>query len=84
MVVKVQLFAYLKEKLGDSVELDLPEPVSVGTLLAAFLERHPEFGPMAANLNVAVDLEYAGAEQQIRAGQEVAIFPPVSGGRNIP
>lgn len=80
MIVKVHLFAMLKERLGESIELDVPEPVSVGALLRRFLERHPEFRGMERSLNVAVDQDYARTDEPIRPGAEVAIFPPVSGG----
>ena len=45
-----------------------------------FVELHPEFKDAAAALNVAVDLEYVTENAPILPGQEVAMFPPVSGG----
>ena len=80
MIVKVQLFASLKESLGDSVELDVPEPATVNRLMDSFLALAPQFAYARKNLNVAVDLEYAAEDREIAPGQEVAIFPPVSGG----
>jgi len=80
MIVKVQLFASLKEELGENIEIDVPEPVTVGKLLDTFLALAPRFEPARQSLNVAVDLEYSQEDQTILAGQEVAIFPPVSGG----
>lgn len=81
MVVNVQLFASLREQLGETIAIEVAEPVTVGGLLARFVELHPQFQSARASLNVAVDLEYCRAEAPIAAGQEVAIFPPVSGGR---
>lgn len=81
MRVQVQLFASLKENIGETIVLDVPEPVTVGRLLQRFAETHPRFKTALPHLNVAVDLSYARAEDPIAAGQEVAIFPPVSGGR---
>ena len=80
MRVEVQLFASLKENLGDSIVLDVPEPVTVARLLQHFGELHPRFKTALPHLNVAVDLNYARPEDPIGPGQEVAIFPPVSGG----
>ena len=80
MVVTIQLFASLKETLGDTIDIDLPEPVTVGSLMQKFVELHPEFKDAAAALNVAVDLEYVTENAPILPGQEVAMFPPVSGG----
>jgi molybdopterin converting factor subunit 1 len=80
MRVEVQLFASLKENIGDTIVLEVPEPVTVGRLLQRFAEEHPRFKTALPHLNVAVDLNYARADDPIAAGQEVAIFPPVSGG----
>ncbi len=80
MIVTVQLFAVLKESLGDTIEIELPEPATVGGLRERFLALHPRFRPAAKSLNIAVDLQYSQDDEPIRPGQEVAIFPPVSGG----
>jgi molybdopterin converting factor small subunit len=80
MQVRVQLFASLKEHAGDVIVLEVPEPVTVTRLLQCFGEAHPRFKSALPHLNVAVDLTYARAEDPIGPGQEVAIFPPVSGG----
>ncbi len=80
MIVTVQLFASLKESLGDTIEIEVAEPVTVSSLLERFLELNPQFREAAGNLNVAVDLEYSHEDVPILPGQEVAIFPPVSGG----
>lgn len=80
MIVTVQLFASLREGLGHTIDIDVPEPVTVGSLLDKFVELHPQFKDAVGALNVAVDLEYSQSNVKITAGQEVAIFPPVSGG----
>ena len=80
MRVEVQLFASLKENLGDSIVLEVPEPVTVARLLQHFADAHPRFKTALPHLNVAVDLNYARPDDPILPGQEVAIFPPVSGG----
>ena len=80
MLVKVQLFASLRESLGNEIEIDVPEPVTARSLLSRFVELHPQFREAAANLNVAVNQEYSQEDLEILPGHEVAIFPPVSGG----
>ena len=80
MIVKVKLFAMLKESLGDEVELQVPEPATVSSLMRRFVEEYPQFKHAAASLNVAVDHTYSPGDQPIAEGQEVAIIPPVSGG----
>ena len=80
MKVTIKLFAMLKEGLGESVELDVPEPVTVTSLLKQFAQAHPRFAPAVSSLRVAVDHTYARGDEETRPGQEVAIIPPVSGG----
>ena len=80
MIFKVQLFASLKETLGDTIELDVPEPATVSRLMDTFLDLAPQFAHARKNLNVAVDLEYSPEDKALHPGQEIAIFPPVSGG----
>src|SRR6185312_6646861 len=76
MLVRVRLFAQLRERAGrDAVELELPDGARVADALAALDE-------IAGGLPVvmAVNREYAGAEQVLSAGDELALVPPVSGG----
>ena len=80
MVVTVQLYAFLRETLGDSVDIDLDEPVTTARLMERFIELYPQFATSKDSLNLAVDQDYAAEDREIRPGQEVAIFPPVSGG----
>ena len=54
--------------------------MTVTSLVQRFVELHPQFASAAGNLNVAVDLEYSRDDTPILPGQEVAMFPPVSGG----
>lgn len=76
MRVSVLLFAGLRDRAGTSLlELELPEGASVGDAL----ER---LGEITAGVPVvmAVNHEYAAAEQVLEPGDEVALIPPVSGG----
>jgi molybdopterin synthase catalytic subunit len=74
--VQVQLFAILRERAGrDSIELELDDGATVGEAIAALA---PEAGGMPFRL--AVNREYAGDDETIQAGDELAAIPPVSGG----
>ena len=76
MTVHVRLFAMLRERAGTSaLELELPEGARVADALAA-LEH------LAGGLTclLAVNREYADADQVLVAGDELALIPPVSGG----
>jgi MoaE-MoaD fusion protein len=76
MLVRIRLFAQLRERAGAPVlELDLPEGARVRDALAAV-------GDLAAGLPLvmAVNREYAREDTPLRAADELALVPPVSGG----
>ncbi len=76
MRVKIRLFAVLRERAGAaSLELDLPEGARVADALAAV--DHLAGG---VPLVMAVNREYAKPDVELRAGDELALVPPVSGG----
>jgi molybdopterin synthase catalytic subunit/molybdopterin converting factor small subunit len=74
--VTVRLFAMLRERAGaPEVVLELPEGARVSDALeslAGLAEGIP--------LVMAVNREYAGPDQVLDAGDELALIPPVSGG----
>ena len=80
MRVTIQLFAVLREQLGESIDIDVPEPVTSSRLMERFFTAYPQFRAAAGSLNLAVDQNYVMEDEPIRPGAEVAIFPPVSGG----
>ncbi len=72
----VRLFAGLRERAGtDGLELELPP----GARVAEALERLRD---LAGEVPVvmAVNHEYAEPQTELRAGDELALIPPVSGG----
>lgn len=81
MIVKVSLFATLRQKAGLSqLELELPAGTTVRQLLNLLDERYPAMRVLKVPVYVAVDGEYASADTVLRHGHEIALFPPVSGG----
>ncbi|MDQ3631187.1 MAG: molybdenum cofactor biosynthesis protein MoaE [Actinomycetota bacterium] len=76
MIVRVRLFAALRERAGtDRLELELPDGAVVADALAAVDD-------LAAGLPLvlAVNREYAAADQVLHPDDELAVVPPVSGG----
>jgi len=81
MTVRILLFAGLREHLrSDWVELELPEGATVAELLAALGEQHPALRELLPPCRVAVEQEFVAAGHRVRAGDEIAVIPPVSGG----
>src|SRR5271168_5372181 len=81
MQVRVLYFGVLKDVMGQSSrKMDVAEGSSVAELLAL----HREAGKASVwdSIAVAVNQEYARAEDVLKDGDEVALLPPVSGGCN--
>ena len=76
MHVRVRLFATLRERAGaDEVELDLPDGARVQDALDR-LQALTDGCPVV----MAVNQDYADPASPLRAGDELALIPPVSGG----
>lgn len=81
MRVRVLFFGVLKDLVEkSSVAVDLPEGALVRDVLAHCAARSPGLKESLASLAVAVNHEYAGPETALKANDEVALLPPVSGG----
>lgn len=77
MDIKVRFFASLRDKMGradDQVSFDKDE-VTVADLWSKLADF-----PMPDSILVAVNMEYTDAGHKLKAGDEVAFFPPVTGG----
>lgn len=84
-MIKLLYFARLREALGTGrEEVILPAGVSTLGALRAHLSLRGEAWAreMAAgrNLRAAVNQEIAGLDTPLKDGDEVAFFPPVTGG----
>jgi len=81
MRVRVLFFGMLKDLAGKSCDtLDLPEGATVRGLLARVESQIPRLKDSLASLAVAVNQQYAAPETELKADDEVALLPPVSGG----
>ena len=78
--MRVRLFASLRELAGSS-EIDV-EATDVSGLLGSLSERFgPRFDRIMLAGSVVVNGERAGADRRIGPTDQVALLPPVSGGR---
>lgn len=78
--MKVLFFGAARDAAGHS-EVDIV--LKAATAAAAFeevLEKFPQLRRFGRSLLFAVNQEYASADRQVRDGDELAVFPPVSGG----
>lgn len=84
MMLKILYFASVREKLGrGSEDLALPDGVADVAGLIRFLGQRGEPWQSLAtvrNLRHAVNQEVVPLDAPIHSGDEVAFFPPVTGG----
>jgi MoaE-MoaD fusion protein len=81
MRLRVHFFAAARDRAGKQDQtLELAAPVTVQALLEALVRELPQLRSLLPHLRVAVDQEFAGPEDVIPAGAEVALIPPVAGG----
>jgi len=80
MIVRVLLFARYREAAGsDSIEVMVSQDATLEALWYAVREQVPALCGEGAPL-MALDCAYATGDRRVGEGQEVAFFPPVSGG----
>lgn len=77
MSIKVRYFASLKEGLGRSEDELIDAGLS--TVRAIWNYANPE-KPLPDNILAAVNMEYVDMNHIVEEGDEVAFFPPVTGG----
>jgi molybdopterin synthase sulfur carrier subunit len=83
--MKLRYFAWLRQKIGRGEEtLQPPTSVTnVGELLTWLATLGPGYEAALADrkaIRVAVNQDYVGSNHPVSGGDEVALFPPVTGG----
>lgn len=81
MQVNILFFATLKDRAGlPRTALNLPVGATVAGLREALAAAFPGLAAALPSALVSVNHEYAFNEDALNDGDEVALFPPVSGG----
>jgi MoaE-MoaD fusion protein len=79
--VKLLFFASIKDIVGArQIELDVPAGTTVGDLLTHLESQYPRIRDYRPVVLTSVNEDYADQKTRVAEGDEVAIFPPVSGG----
>lgn len=84
-MIDVLFFARIREQLGiDKLQISLPEAqMSVSELIAHLVDTHEKHWSdilLADNVVKAVNQQVVDGTQLLHDGDEVAFFPPVTGG----
>jgi molybdopterin synthase catalytic subunit len=81
MAITLLYFSILRTRTGLAREtLEVSGPISVGQLRQVLVERHPALTRVLPSAVAAINRDFASDETMISDGDEVALFPPVSGG----
>ena len=81
MRVPVALFARYREAVGRGrIEVEVADGATVEDVWTALAAAHPALTRYRPHTLFAVGTDYVEASHPVHAGEEVACFPPVSGG----
>ena len=82
-MIKVLFFASLKDIVGTAIiEMELRENTLVKTIFETLKNQFPKLATYEPVILVAINQEYSSFESRVSSGDEVAFFPPVSGGQS--
>lgn len=82
-MIRVLFFAQLREDLGCAeLTLDNKNIRQVSDIAKVLIEKNPHWQPFITrpNLRVAINQAYAKSDSTVETNDEVAFFPPVTGG----
>lgn len=80
-MVKIRLFASLREIVGSSeILLKIKEGDTVADLKESIFKRYPSLSSLKITLIYAVNHKIANDSTILSYQDEIAVFPPVSGG----
>ncbi len=81
MQVRLLFFATLKDIVGSrELRWEIPEGSTVGDLWSQLERSYPRMKDYRSIVLTALNEEYVNKSTRIGDGDEVALFPPVSGG----
>lgn len=81
-MIHIKFFASFREELGiESLTFETEFPLTVSDLISQLKENDKKFSLLTNGIVlVAINQEITGFDAQIAANDEVAFFPPVTGG----
>jgi molybdopterin converting factor subunit 1 len=84
MKITIKLFARMRDLVGaNHLERDVPPQTTVAGLLENLQAEYPRLAETVSRTIISVNKEFADKNTVLTDGDEVAFFPPVSGGSGI-
>lgn len=82
MKIRLLFFSTLRDIVGsDELDYEVPgDSISVGELLQQLFAKYDGLKVWEDKLLIAINCDYAETKDEVSAGDEVAIMPPVQGG----
>ena len=81
MSIRVLFFASLADIAGTrETTVDAAAVTDVASVFESFVRKHPALETYRSSVLFALNSEFARPASQVRDGDELAFFPPVSGG----
>ena len=81
MKIHVQFYAQLRDLIGmRQLDIDLAEGAAVRDLLEKIYAQQPALRAHDKSILVGVGVEFVDRDHELKAGDEIAIMPPVQGG----
>lgn len=81
MKVTVRYFAAHKEATGVADEvLDVPDGTTVAELMEELMRQHPDLVDLRRDTVISVNKGIGNNAISLKEGDDVALFPPISGG----
>lgn len=79
--VRILFFGAARDAVGkEEIDFKLNSPADAASARSQILSAYPDLQRFGNSLLLAVNQEYAEARREIQEGDELALFPPVSGG----
>jgi len=81
ITVRVLFFGAARDAVGrDEIDFNLERNSTAAYAFEQVLEKFPDLRRFGRSLLLAVNQEYAATDREVLDGDELALFPPVSGG----
>ena len=81
MQITIKFFARLRDLVGNkSLTRDVADNISIAELIENLQNEFPQLAGLMPSTAIALNQEFANPQTRLHEGDEVAFFPPVSGG----